>query len=61
MPKCLACGNTAQFITAFIEFEVSIFEGDKVIDTFSGDRERFDETYPPECKECGSTKIEGNI
>lgn len=61
MPKCLDCGNTKEFITAHIEFEVAIFDGDKCVDNYSGDRERFDEKYPPECKECNSTKIEGAI
>ena len=61
MPKCLDCNNTTKFITTFIEFEVSIFDGDKCVDNYSGDRERLDETHPPECNECGSTKIEGEV
>ncbi len=62
MPKCLECGNTAKFITAYIEFEVSIFdEYGKCVDNYAGDRERLDETYPTECKECGSIKIEGEV
>jgi hypothetical protein len=61
MPKCLDCGNTVKFISAFIEFEVSIFDGDKCVDNYSGDRERLDEKYPPECNECNSTKIEGEV
>ena len=61
MPKCLDCNNTKEFITAFIEFEVSIFDGDKCVDNYGGDRERVDEKYPPECKECESTKIDGDI
>lgn len=59
MPKCKECGNTQEFVTAWIEFEVSIFDQDKCVDNYSGDRERVDETYPPECKPCGSTDIEG--
>jgi hypothetical protein len=61
MPTCLDCGNTKEFITAYVEFEVSIFDGDKCVDNYSGDRERFDEKYPPECKECNSTNIKGEI
>lgn len=61
MPKCLECDNDREFITAYIEFEVAIFQGDKCVDNYAGDRERFDETYPPECKECGSTRIEGRV
>jgi hypothetical protein len=59
MPKCKDCGNTKEFITAWIEFEVSIFKGDKCVDNYAGDRERVDETYLPECKVCSSTDIEG--
>jgi len=61
MPKCLDCLNTREFITAYIEFQVYIYEGDKCIDNYAGDRERLDETYPPECRECGSNNIEGDI
>jgi hypothetical protein len=61
MPKCLDCLNTREFITAYIEFQVDIYEGDKCIDNYAGDRERLDETYPPECKECGSNNLEGDI
>jgi len=61
MPKCLDCLNTKEFITAYIEFQVDIYEGNKCIDNYAGDRERLDETYPPECKECGSNNIEGDI
>jgi hypothetical protein len=61
MPKCKDCGNTKEFITAWIEFEVSIFQGDKCVDNYAGDRERVDETYPAECKPCGSTQIEGEV
>jgi hypothetical protein len=61
MPKCNACGNTTKFTIAYIEFEVAIFQGDKCVDNFSGDRERLDETYPPECYDCGSIKIEGEV
>lgn len=59
MPKCLRCGNDNEFITAYVEFEVVIFAGGRQIDSYAGDRERLDETYPPECKVCGSTEIEG--
>jgi hypothetical protein len=61
MPKCLDCNNTREFITAVVEFEVAIYEGEDLIDNYAGDRERIDETYPPECKECGGTKIEGSV
>jgi hypothetical protein len=61
MPKCLDCLNTTEFITAYIEFQVDIYEGDKCIDNYAGDRERLDETYPPECKECGSLNIDGDV
>lgn len=61
MPKCLECLNTTEFITAYIEFQVDIYEGDKCIDNYAGDRERLDETYPPECKECGSLNIDGDV
>ena len=61
MPKCNNCGNTREFITAWIEFEVSIFDGDKCVDNYAGDRERLDETYPPECRKCDSTDIEGDV
>ena len=59
MPKCRECDNDKKFITAWIEFEVAVFDGDRVIDNYAGDRERFDEQYPPECTECGSTDIDG--
>jgi len=58
MPKCAECGNDKNFLVAYIEFEVQTFQGDKVIDTLSGDRDRFDHEYPPECADCGSTDIE---
>jgi hypothetical protein len=61
MPKCLDCGNTKEFITAYLEFEVSIFDQENCVDNYAGDRERLDETYPPECRECDSTNIEGEI
>ena len=61
MPKCLDCGNTEKFITAYVEFQVDIYQGDKCVDNYGGDRERIDETYPPECGLCNSTKLEGNI
>lgn len=61
MPKCLDCGNDREFITAWVEFQVHIFQGDKCVATSSGDSERFDEAYPPECMACDSTNIEGEI
>jgi hypothetical protein len=61
MPKCRDCGNTSEFITAYVEFQVDIYEDDKCIDNYAGDRERIDETYPPECAECNSTNIEGEV
>ena len=61
MPKCLDCGNTREFITAFIEFQIETFQDNKLVDQLAGDRERLDETYPPECRECNSTNIEGDI
>jgi hypothetical protein len=61
MPKCLDCLNTKEFITAHVEFEVNIYEGDKCVDNYGGDRERLDEAYPPECKNCGSTNIDGEV
>jgi hypothetical protein len=61
MPKCRSCGNTKEFITAWVEFEVSVFDGDKCVDNWAGDRERFDEKYPPECRVCDSTDIEGEV
>jgi hypothetical protein len=61
MPKCKDCGNTTDFILAYVEFEVVTYEGDKIIDQYAGDRERFDEKYPPECFKCNSLNIEGNI
>lgn len=61
MPKCIECNNSVKFITAYIEFEVGIYEGDRCVDTYSGDRDRLDDKYPPECVECGSTKIEGYL
>lgn len=61
MPKCLKCKNTTEFITAWLEFEVSIFDQNKCVDNYAGDRERLDQTYPPECRECGSTEIEGEV
>lgn len=59
MPRCNECGNDTKFVTAWIEFEVSIFEGDKCVDNIAGDRDRYDNEYPPECIECGSSDIEG--
>jgi hypothetical protein len=59
MPKCKACSNDKNFLTTYIEFEVVTYSGDRIIDQYSGDRERLDEQYPPECNECGSTDIEG--
>lgn len=61
MPKCLECGNTREFISAWVEFQVDIFDGEKCVDNYSGDRERLDETYPPECRVCNSTNIEGEV
>jgi hypothetical protein len=61
VPKCLECGNRTEFITAWLEFEISTFQGEKCVENWAGDRERLDETYPPECKECGSTEIEGEV
>jgi hypothetical protein len=61
MPRCKGCGNDKEFITAWVEFEVVIFDGDKVIDNYAGDRERLDRIYQPECKVCGNTNIEGEL
>lgn len=61
MPKCLECGNTERFITAYVEFQVDIYQGEKCIDNYAGDRERIDETYAPECMICNSTNIEGEV
>lgn len=61
MPKCLECGNTTHFITAWVEFQVDRFDGEKCVDSYSGDRDRLDEQYPPECTKCNSTDIEGEI
>ena len=61
MPKCLSCGNTKEFITAYVEFQVDIYQGDKCVDNYAGDRERIDHTYPPECKVCESTNLEGDV
>ena len=61
MPRCRECGNENEFITAHIEFQVNIYQSGKLVDNYGGDRERVDEQYPPECKECGSTDIEGEI
>ena len=61
MPKCLECGNTREFISAWVEFQVDIFDGEKCVDNYSGDRERLDETYSPECRVCNSTNIEGEV
>ncbi len=61
MPKCLDCGNKSEFITAYVDFQVDIYEGDRIVDNYGGDRERIDETYPPECKPCGSIRIEGGV
>jgi len=61
MPMCRECENTTEFITAYIEFEVVIFEGDKCVDNYAGDRERLDLDYPPECRDCGSTDIKGEV
>jgi len=61
MPRCRNCGNNEKFITAWIEFEVSVFDGDKCVDNYSGYGERLDMTYPPECCKCNSTDIEGEV
>ena len=61
MPTCRDCGNTTEFITAYLEFEVVVFQGDKCIDNYGGDRERLDLEYPPSCKPCGSEDIEGGV
>ena len=58
MPRCRECGSESKFITAWIEFEVSVFQNGKCIDNYAGDRERYDEKYPPECMECNSSDIE---
>ena len=44
-PKCKDCGNTKEFIVAYIEFEVLKFDNGKIIDSYAGDRERCDEQY----------------
>ena len=59
MPKCRNCGNTKEFIISYIEFEVAVFQDDRCVDNYSGDRERNDVNFPPECKVCTSTDIEG--
>lgn len=61
MPKCRECDNDKQFIISYVEFDTVTFQGDKIIDEEAGDRDRFDHEYPPECSECGSTDIEGDI
>jgi len=58
VPKCKECGNTKEFIISYIEFEVVKFNETKIIDNYSGDRERNDVNFPPECKVCNSTDIE---
>lgn len=57
-PKCKDCGNTKEFIVAYIEFEVLKFDNGKIIDSYAGDRERCDEQYKPKCQVCKSTNIE---
>ena len=62
MPKCKECGNTRDFLSAYIEFEVSIFdETGRCVDNWAGDRERLDVDYPPECGVCSSINIEGEV
>lgn len=61
MPRCIDCDNDKEFILAYVEFEVVTYEGERIIDQYAGDRERFDEKYPPECFKCNSLNIEGNI
>jgi hypothetical protein len=62
MPKCRECGNTREFLSAWIEFEVSVFdETGKCVDNWAGSRERLDSDYPLECRTCTSTDIEGEI
>jgi hypothetical protein len=61
MPRCIDCDNDKEFILAYVEFEVVTYKGDKIIDQYAGDRERFDEGYAPECNKCNSLNIEGDI
>ena len=62
MPKCKDCGNTKEFLTAYVEFEVSVFdETGRCVENWAGDRDRLDHEYPPECGACGSNEIEGEV
>ena len=61
MPKCLECNNTEEFIIAYIEFATLHFSDEILTYEESGDTDRYDETYPPECKKCGSANIEGDL
>ena len=61
MPKCLDCGNTKDFIVAYIQFATLSYKNNELVFESSGDHDRYDETYPPECRECNSTNIEGDV
>lgn len=59
MPKCEDCGNTSNFIITYIEFDTVKYQDGKVIDEYAGERNRYDNEYPPACAECDSIFIEG--
>ena len=61
MPKCRECDNERGFLVAILEFELVTYKDDKVIDQEAVNRERYDHKYSPECADCGSTDIEGEI